>query len=119
MLKRQEKEYPKRPCNKTSGGPEPARRYRIRDPSTSAQHSSTPGHVLPGHITEEEFSAILLFTIASFSRADNSFSAGGVYMSDIASVASVFGSFGSPSFLSKTRLNLARKCTEGRSRETK
>ena len=74
---------------------------------------------MPGRITEEEFAAILLFTIASFSRADNSFSAGGVYMSDIASVASVLGSFGSPSFLSKNRLNLARKCTEGRSRETR
>jgi len=74
---------------------------------------------VPGRITEEEFSAILLITIASFSRADNSFSAEGVYMSDIASVASVLGSFGSPSFLSKSRLNLARKCTEGSSKETR
>jgi len=40
-------------------------------------------------------------------------------MSDIASVASVLGSFGSPSFLSKSRLNLARKCTEGSSKETR
>jgi hypothetical protein len=41
MVNRQENEYPSNPCNKITGGPDPARKYRMRAPSNSIQHSST------------------------------------------------------------------------------
>jgi hypothetical protein len=41
-VNRQENEYPINPCSKINGGPEPARKYRMRAPSKSIQHSSTP-----------------------------------------------------------------------------
>ena len=42
MVYRHENEYPNNPCSKIRAGPDPARKYRIRAPSRSIQHSSTP-----------------------------------------------------------------------------
>src|SRR5215475_8755007 len=65
----------------------------MRAPSTSANNSSTGG--APGGKISPK---TLEFTTVSFDRWTTLFSYLGLYVSDIASVASVMGSFGSPFF---------------------
>src|ERR1022692_1631229 len=96
MVYRQEKEYPSNPCSKISAGPEPARKYRIRAPSRSIQHSSTPA-LAPGKVAEEISPPAAITAKSSFSP-DNSFPATTFYLTEHRLCSLHLGSFGSPFF---------------------
>src|SRR5712671_2789864 len=80
MVNRHENEYPSRPWSKMSAGPDPARRYRMRAPSSSIQHSSTP--VLAGEGESVEIPRDWSVTTKSSRPEDNSFMTAGVYLKE-------------------------------------
>src|SRR5216684_1139101 len=80
MVNRHENEYPSRPWSKMSAGPDPARRYRMRAPSSSIQHSSTP--VLAGDGESVETPRDWSVTTKSSRPEDNSFITARVYLKE-------------------------------------
>ena len=114
---RQENEYPISPCSRINGGwgapflasfarrpvlslskdgalATPARRYRMRAPSSSIQHSSTPG-LNPGNGAEEISLPASITAKSSFSP-DNSFPTTRFYLTEHRLCSLHLGSFGSP-----------------------
>src|ERR1700730_8372675 len=80
IMNRQENEYPSSPWSKMSAGPDPARRYRTRAPSSSIQHSSTPASA--GGRASVETPRDRFITTKSYSPKDNSFPTAGVYLKE-------------------------------------
>src|SRR5258708_2235042 len=80
MVNRHENEYPSNPCSKMSAGPDPARRYRMRAPSSSIQHSSTPSPV--DERASVETPRDWSITTKSSRPEDNSFITARVYLKE-------------------------------------
>src|SRR3984885_13637761 len=96
MVYRQENEYPSRPCSKIKARPEPPRRYRIRAPSTSIQHSSMPEANRGKGAAASPRSAA---STKSSIFPDNFFPTTRFYLSEHRLCSLHLGSFGSPFFV--------------------